>query len=201
MNHFKMEGVNQTLPINLKISEIHSEYFDALWDYYQQDCSGVRSRSDIDERALRLAQRIYSSISVQFKVLGFDSFHQVPIVCQFTCIKANAQALTQDYFSFIKYLSILRNLGDQFGDLRSPDILSFDQFEAKCFNEKSSRSTAAGEISFELQSPNNSDTLEEACVTTAFLITYALYCAPDVGYIISSLDTLEHYHIESVHPL
>lgn len=201
MNRFKMGDGNQTLSVNLKISEIHSEYFDALWDYYQQDCSGVKSRNDIDESALRLAERIYSSISVQFKVLGLRSYQQVPIVCQFTCIKAYAEALTADFFSFIKYLSILRDLGGFFGTVGSPDMLFFDQFEAKCFNEKGSIPTAAGEISFELQSPNNSDTLEESCVTTAFHITYALNCAPDVHYIISSIDTLEHYHIESVHPL
>ena len=197
----KTKSKSSNPSVDLKILEIHSEYCSVLWDYYLQECGGVVSRDEIETKALRLAQRIYSSISVQFKTLGFDSNRQVPMVCQFTCIKAYAQALIADSFSFIRYLSILKEFESKTSAVRHPDSLFFDNLQANCYNERSSDSPAAGEFSFELSTRSNSDTLEEACVTSALQITYALWCAPDVHYITRGLDVLEHYYNESEHPL
>jgi hypothetical protein len=197
----KIQSNSSTIPVDLKITEVHSELCNVLWQYYCQKSNPFYKRGDIEGRALQLARRIHSSISIQSKTMGFDSINQVPLACQFTCIKAYAEALVVDYLSFMQHLSILRNLQCNTNGLSAPESLFYDNFQANCFNERSSRSPSAGEISFELQSPSDSDTLEEACVTTALHITYALWCAVDCGYIIGTLDVLEHYYSDSMHPL
>lgn len=138
---------------------------------------------------------------MQSKAVGFDTLNQAPLTCQFTRIKAHAEALIADYLSFMQHLSALRKLVVNVNVLGEPESLFYDNFQAKCFNERSSTSPCAGEISFELQSPSNSDRLEEECMTTALHITYALWCSNDVGHIIGSLDVLEHYYGDSMHPL
>lgn len=186
--------------VDLRVSEVYSEYYAALWQYYRQNSKYIICRDKIERSALLLAQRIHSSISAQVKAVGFDSFLNAPKTFQFTRLKAYAEALTADYLSFMQHLSIIRNLHNNAHGLSTPESLFFDNFEAKSFSERP-YSQAAGEISLELQAPTNSDTLQEACVTSAFHITYALYCAPDVHHMISSLDVLECYYSNCTHPL
>ena len=197
----KIQSNSSTIPVDLKITQVHSGLCNALWQYYCQNSYYVSSRDKLEDKALQLARRIHSSISIQSKTMGFNLIDQIPFACQFTCIKAYAEALVADYLSFMQHLSVLRNLECNTNGLSAPESLFYDNFQAKCFNERSSRSPSAGEISFELQSPSDSDTLEEECVTTALHITYALWCAVDSGYIIGTLDVLEHYYSDSMHPL
>lgn len=188
-------------PARLSVSPIHSDYRNALWKYYRKNCEGTSSRHEIDVFALRLAERIRSSITQQTKTVGYDSVHKMPKVIHFTCLKAYAEALIADSFSFIRHLSILKDIHPISPKGSGLDKLFFDNIEIKCYNEKSSLSPAAGVISFELSSRINSDTLDEACLTSALLITYALRCSPDVHHINSSLDVLEHFYVNNEHPL